>query len=140
MPVVETDVRVTRESADRLRYEPGGPIIATNVQEAIEAIGNVVAPAAKVVTFAMSPYTPLAAETLLLVDTSGGAVTIAMPLSSTRQFDLEVKDSTGNSVANPISVNRTAPDTIDGLTTYTIDSAYGAARLGPKTGGYFVHA
>jgi len=140
MPVVGTDMRVTREAADRIRYEPGGPIAATNVQEAIETVAAGGGPVPTAVTFAMSPYTPLATDTLLLVDTSGGAVTIAMPLSSTRQFDLEVKDSTGNSVANPISVNRTAPDTIDGLATYTIDSAYGAARLGPKTGGYFVHA
>lgn len=140
MSIVKTDLRNTRERAKEIRFYPAGAITATNVQDAIAQASAGAGPSPTAVTFAMSPYTPLVGDTLLMVDTSGGAVTIAMPLSSTRTLDLEVKDATGNAAANPISVDRTAPDTIDGLTTYPIDSAYGAAKFGPKTGGYYVHA
>lgn len=143
MSIVKTDLRVTRERAKQLRYYPVLPLTATNVQDAIDqvAAGALPGPGSTVaVTAAMSPYTPAANITLLLVDSTAGAVVIALPLSSSRIFDIEVKDAAGQSAVNAISVNRTAPDTIDGLTTYPIDSPYASAKFGPKTGGYFVHA
>lgn len=146
MPIVSTDLRNTRERAGELRYYPNGaPIIATNVQNAIEQAANAgLTPVGTIVTVGMSPYTPLPTDTLLLVNTSAGAITIQMPLAATRTRDLEVKDATGNAVANPITVLPTAPETIDGLTVgaggYPLDSAYAAAKIGPKTAGYFVHA
>lgn len=139
--IIKTDIRITQEAAKRLRFYPAAPLVATNVQDAIQqaaAAANLPAPTA--VTIGMSPYTPTPSDTLLLVNTSAGAITIQMPLEATRQLDLEVKDITGNSPANPISVVRGGAEWIDGLTTYTIDSAYGAAKFGPKTGGYYVHA
>lgn len=141
MTVIETTLGVTRERAELVKFYPAGSISATNVQDAIEEValdalgGNVVN-----VNVGMSPYTPLPTDGTLLVDTSGGAVTIQMPASATRTRDLEVKDVTGNAAANPISVLRNGAETIDGLTTYPIDSAYGAATFGPKTNGYYVHA
>lgn len=140
MAIISTDIRVTRESAQRIRYYPTALISPTNVQDAIKAASGGIGPISTPVTVAMSPYTPLPTDTLLMVDTSAGAVTIQMPLSATRVRDLEVKDATGNAVANPISVLRAGGETIDGLTTYPIDSAFASAKFGPKAAGYFVHA
>lgn len=139
-PIVETDLRQTRESARRLRFEPIAPFTATDVQAAIQQAHTLpvqVVPTA--VNFAMSPYAVLAADTLLLVDTSGGAVTINMMAASARaSVPLTVKDDTGNSAANPISVVRAGAETIDGLTTYLIDGAFMAATFIPQAGGYAV--
>lgn len=140
MSIVKTDLRLTRERAAQVRYYPTSGITATDVQGAIQQVASASIPVPKSVTPGMSPYTPLPTDTLLLVDSTTGPVTIAMPLSSTRTLDLEVKDAAGQSAVNAISVNRTAPDTIDGLTTYPIDSPYASAKFGPKTGGYYVHA
>lgn len=141
MTVIATDLRNTRESAKRIRFESVSSVTATNVQDAIlqvTTLSPIIIPTA--VTFVMSPYTPLTTDQILEVDTSGGAVTIQMPLSVTRTLDLEVKDITGNAAANPISVQRAGGENIDGLTTYPLDSAYAAAKFGPKTGGYYVHS
>lgn len=141
MSIISTNLRQTRNSARQIRFEPGPVIASTNVQEAIEqAAATNLAPVGTTVTVGMSPYTPLPTDELLLVNTSAGPITIQMPLSATRIRDLEVKDATGNAVANPISVLRAGGETIDGLTTYPIDSTYASAKFGPKTGGYFVHA
>lgn len=153
MGIVSTDLRETRESARRLRFEPVSSIQQTNVQQAIEQVQtnlNALAAAGTpgytptVVTFAQSPYTPLIADTVLLVDTSGGAVTISMPLASARLTSkgyqpLIVKDDVGNAATNAITINRAGAETIDGITAYVIDSNYTSVNLQPKAaGGYDV--
>lgn len=141
MTIIATDLRNTRESAKRIRFEPVGEVTATNVQDAILQVTSL--PVIITPTFVnvwMSPYTPLSTDQVLEVDTSGGAITIQMRLSATRISDLEVKDVTGNAAANPISVQRAGGENIDGLTIYPLDSAYAAAKFGSKVGGYYVHA
>lgn len=92
-----------------------------------------------VVTVGMSPYTPLVTDQLLLVDTSGGAVTINLTASASRSgAALEIKDATGNADANNITVNRNGAETIDGLTSVPMDSKFIAIKFAPKTGGYAV--
>lgn len=141
MTQVSTDLRQTRESAKRIRFEPAGAITATNVQDAIQQAGSiaggVIVPTA--VTVAMSPYTVLPSDRVLLVNTSAGAVTINMMTAAARNgLDITVKDDTGNAAANPISVVRNGADTIDGLPTYPMDGNYAAARFIPQAGGYYV--
>lgn len=141
MGIVKTDIRVTREAAKRIRFYPTPSFSATNVQDAIvqsASIPSTISPTP--VTVGMSPYVPLSTDQLLLVNTSAGPVTIAMPLSATRGLDLEIKDDTGNAAANNISVTFSGGQTADGLAPYVIDGSYGAVKLGPQTGGYFVHA
>lgn len=140
MTILQTSMRQTRESARRIRFEPVSPLTATDVQSAIQQAAALALPAPPtVVSFAMSPYTPLAADQLLLVDTSGGAVTINLTASASRGgAPIEVKDATGNADANPISVNRNGAETIDLLTTVTIDSKFMAIKFAPKTGGYAI--
>lgn len=139
MTMIATDMRQTRESARRIRFEPASPITATDVQTAIQQAASLALPMPTAVTFAMSPYTVLPTDRVLLVNTSGGAVTINMMAAAARGgLDLTVKDDTGNAAANPISVVRNGAETIDGLTTYPIDSNFGAAQFAPQAGGYYV--
>lgn len=141
MSIVKTDLRNTRERAKEIRFYPADAITATNVQDAIEQVGvALLAPVATAVTFAMSPYIPLAADTLLMVDTTGGPVVISMPPSASRERDLEVKDAVGNSAVNSITVDADGAELIDGLGNYVLDSPYASAKFGPKTAGYYVHA
>lgn len=140
MTIIATDMRATIESARRIRYEPTLPFTATNVQDAIAQANSLPsAITATPVTFAQSPYTPATSDQILLVNTSGGAVTINMPLAAARAgLDLTIKDDTGNAAANPISVVASGAETTDGLATYPIDSNYGAATFAPQTGGYYI--
>lgn len=142
MTQVATDLRNTRESAKRLRFEPAPPFTATNVQDAI--VQSIAVPATVIPThigIANSPYTPIATDSLLLVDTSAGPVTINMTTAAFRGgSDLEIKDDTGHAAANPISVTFSGAETGDGLNPYLIDSNYAAVKFGPQAGGYFIHA
>lgn len=146
MAIVTTDLRNTRQAAHEISFLPGGSISATNVQDAIDevAAAAIAAPGytPRVVTFAMSPYTPVLTDTVLLVDTTGGAVVVSLPLSATRLTDagyvpLTVKDDVGNSQVNAISVNRAGAELIDGLSAYPIDTQYQSVTFQPKaTGGW----
>lgn len=117
-------------------------VFGLDVQALLLSIGPffLPVPSVKNITFANSPYIPLADDQVLLVDTAGGVVVIAMPLASTRSLDLTIKDATGHAAANPISVTFNGGQSADGLTPYPIDSNYLAVKFGVKTGGYFIHA
>lgn len=138
MPRMVTDLGLSHDEAEKLTFRPVSPFVATNVEDAIleAAFGpSIITPTA--VTFAMSPYTIQPTDYLILVDTSGGAVTLQTQAASTRGGrEVTIKDSTGNAAANNISILRTGAEVIDGLTTYPIASDFGAATLAPVTGGY----
>lgn len=140
MVTVRTMVGTAWEAARRVRFEPTGPITATTVQDAIVQANSLPRPIITTpVTFAMSPYTAVNSDSILLVNTSAGVVTINLqPAAARGGLDLTIKDVTGNAAANPISVVRNGAETIDGLTTYPMDSNYGAATFSPQVGGYFV--
>lgn len=140
MAVIDTamGLRVTVESARKIRFDPGSPLTATNVQTAIEQALNIAQPPATAVNVALSPYTVQTFDRILLVDTSGGPVTINMQQGSTRPFDLIIKDDTGHAVANPISVVPNGSDTIDGLNPYVMDSNFSETKFGPQASGYYV--
>ena len=139
MPQVVTDLRIIRSQAKYDRFLPQAGNIATNVQDAIvKAAGAPAVPT--IVTHAMSPYAPLTTDRILLVDTSAGTVTIAMPSAATRSTDLEIKDDTGNAAANPVTVTFFGGETGDGLNPYPLDSNFAAVKFGPQSGGYYVHA
>lgn len=139
MAIVGTDLRNTIESARRIRFEPVPGITATDVQNAISQVQSEVVPTPTPVTFAMSPYNVVATDRVLLVDTSGGAVTINMMAAAARNgLDLTIKDDTGNAPANPISAVMNGAEKADNLSPYPIDGAYAAVRFVPQSGGYYV--
>lgn len=81
-----------------------------------------------------SPYTPLATDTLLVLTTSGGAITINLPSAASRSgYPLTIKDNTGNAATNNITVNRNGSDTIEGQTSFTIANNWGMLTLTPQS-------
>lgn len=140
MAVVDTamGLRVTVESARKIRFDPGSPLTATNVQTAIEQVLSVANPTPTPIAVAASPYTVLATDRVLLVNTSGGPITINMLPAALHPFTLEIKDDTGNAAANPITVVPNGAETIDGLSSYPMDSNYTDTTFVPQSGGYYV--
>lgn len=147
MPRMQTSLGLSFGNAKKERYLTTTPLTATNVEDAINQAAAIATAAATSppsitatsVNFAMSPYTVLPTDYLLLVDSTAGAVSIVVGLASNRNSrDVVVKDDGGVAATNNITINRTGADTIDGDTSYVIDSNRQVYRLSPKTGGYSV--
>lgn len=141
MAVVKTDLRNTRESARELRFEPTGAITQTNVQKAIEQVSTTpVGISSTAINFAMSPYIPLSSDSVLYVDSTGGAVVINMPLAAARGgLALTVKDVGGAASTNNITINASGAETIDSLAAVLIASDFGGYQLNPRPAvGYTV--
>ena len=79
------------------------------------------------VAFAASPYTVLSTDTVLLVDTTAGAVELDLPaVASSSGRTLVIKDEGGNAATNAITIDPNASETLDGsATSATITTAYG---------------
>ena len=76
-----------------------------------------------------SPYAVTAGDHTIRVDTSTIAITVNLPtLSGDDGRELIIKDS-GNAGTNNITINRNGSDTIEGATSYTINTNYGVVRL-----------
>lgn len=74
-----------------------------------------------------SPYVVLAADEYLSCDVSLGILTIQLPNAPTTGRVVRIKDSAGNAAANNISVTTVGGVvTIDGSTTYTMNTNYQA--------------
>lgn len=139
MTQIATDLRNFRGDSNTFRFDPVPPLTATNVEDAILQIMAIANPPPTTITSVMSPYTVLATDRILLVNTSVGPVTINMMAGAARGgLDIEIKDDTGNARTNAISVVRNGADLIDGLTTYPIDSNFAAVKFQPKATGYDV--
>lgn len=83
------------------------------------------------VTHAMSPYTVLSTDYYISVDCSAGTVTLRFPNTPfiTNQTWV-IKDRTGSASTNNISVTTVGGAvTIDGATTYTLNSNYSSIQL-----------
>ena len=77
-----------------------------------------------------SPYTVLAADYYMSCDVSAGTLTIRLPDAPTTGRTFVVKDAAGNSEANNITVTTVSGVvTIDGATTYLIDTDYESADI-----------
>lgn len=101
----------------------------------VDANGFVTAVSGTAITYtnvnhAASPYTVLAADEYISVDCSGGVVTLKFPNAPTALRNWIIKDRTGSSSTSNISITTVGGSvTIDGQTTYTIDSNYAAIQL-----------
>lgn len=67
------------------------------------------------------------ADSITIVDTSGGAATITLPDPSTTEY-VTIKDN-GSGEVNNITINQNSSETIDGSTSHVISSNYGSAKL-----------
>ena len=68
---------------------------------------------------------------VVLVSSAGGSRTITLPLVSSVNTGriYIIKDADGATNTNPMTIARSGSDTIDGATSVTIDSNYGAVML-----------
>ena len=136
MTRIATDLRISREAADRLRYAPVGVPTATDVQNAIDNLANTVTLgitqppviSATTVNFAQSPYAVQSTDFILEVDTTGGVVVITPQAVATRTQPLEIKDVSLNAFTNNIQV--TGP--IEGQNPYLINSDGGSLTIRPN--------
>lgn len=112
--------------------------LAAAIAHALSLVSVAIIPTT--VTSGMSPYTPLATDQLLFVDTSVAGVVINLTGCAARNgVALEVKDATGNADIHPITVNRNGAELIDGATSVPLDSKFVAIKFAPKTaGGYAI--
>jgi hypothetical protein len=92
-----------------------------------------------VVTHASSPYTVLAADQFLEVDTTGGAVSILLPNAPTTGRVIYIKDYKGNASTTNILVTTVGGSvTIDGQTTYTMASNWSGLILTFDSTSYYI--
>jgi hypothetical protein len=88
-------------------------------------IGN---PSPVTVTDVTTPtYTALATDYMLCVDTATNAVTITLPTGILGTVYI-VKDCSGNANINPITINGTGGELVDGSSA-TIDAPYGSIQF-----------
>jgi len=110
----------------------------------IQGTGSVAGPFSfnrTVVTFAMSPYTVLATDHLLAVQTSTGAIQILLQTGAAagNGRQIIVKDENGMAVANNVTITPAGVNQIDGVNAaITIGSNYAASDLYSDGTNYFI--
>lgn len=90
---------------------------------------------------AQSPYAVQPGDTIIDVDSSGGAVVINLqPAAARAGRSISIKDISGNAatVGHNISIVPNGIETVEGLNPLPIDANYGGFRLSPKTGKYVI--
>jgi hypothetical protein len=129
----------TRESARKERFEPTGTISSTNVQKAIEEVASEAVPVYPGPTqVTAAGYVILPTDTEIYVNRAG-AVTLTLPSAAAwfaaqkTAAPLTIKDISGASSTNNITINRAGTDTIDGATSFVITSDYGGIKLRPPS-------
>jgi hypothetical protein len=113
----------------------GGVGIAKNLHIG----GQLIAPKdiVKFIEGADSPYTVLSNDVTLLVDTSASAVTLNLP-AGTEGRRVTVKHINGTASTEPVTINRASTDTIEGSTSYTINTDKGCVSLVFYSGVWYI--
>ena len=125
----------TLTAADLTAYAQGSDMNRSDYDsdddEIVDAAENINVANPTAVAFAASPYTVLAADTVLLLDTSGGAVEVDLPaVASSSGRVLTIKDEAGSAGTNAITIDPNGTETIDGsATSATITTNFGVMEL-----------
>jgi hypothetical protein len=113
----------------------GGLGVAKNVHIG----GELIAPKeiVKFIEGADSPYGLLSNDITLLVDTSASAVTLNLP-AGVEGRRITVKHIAGTASTEPVTINRNGSDTIEGNTSYTINTDLGCVSLVFYSGVWYI--
>lgn len=119
--LMNLDQRATVRQLDLLTEtaKPAFRVIAKDAQVVVQKFS-----APTTVTHAQSPYTMLAHDTIIDVDTSGGAVSIILNSTLPTNQEVMVRDKTGNAGANPITITATAGTVLGPPGTGTVNVNY----------------
>ena len=91
------------------------------------------------VTNAMSPYTVLSTDLVLMCATSGGAIAVVLPTAaSSANRVIRVVDASGSAASNNVTITVSGGGNISGSASYVINSAYGAVGLMTNGSTWFV--
>lgn len=97
--------------------------VSLNKHKTLKGINNTI-------TFpTANPYTIIAKDYLVAINTSGGARTVDLPATPVSGDRYLIKDDSGNAGANNITINATGGYDIEGDASKTISSNYSAMEL-----------
>ena len=88
-----------------------------------------------------SPYTVVSGDSFIAVDTAG-PVTIFLPLGKVigPNYEIVIKDTTGNATANNINLTATGADTIDGAASALMATDWDCFTLRSHPTGWYITA
>lgn len=94
----------------------------------------------KLVNNLNTPYTVLVSDSIIGCDTSSSAITLNLPscASCTAGFCFKFKDEGGNASTNNITIDPNASETIDGETTFVINTDYDALTIYTNGSNWFI--
>lgn len=145
MTTVQTNLRNTREAADQIRYRPTTDVPATDVQRAIDQVGEdvatVIASANIREVNAAGAVTVTNADGIVLINkTVGAATAVNLPAASTVDHPITIKDMKLDAATNNITITPDAVDVngIDGMANLVISNDGGAFRLIPTPFGWAI--
>lgn len=134
MPIVENVVTATGQQT-LINNTPVMSMTSTGVSMA--QVGPATSTGTPV-TNAMSPYTVLSSDIVLMCATSGGAISVVLPTAgSSANRVVQVLDASGSASTNNITVSVSGGGTINGAATNVINSAYGSVTF-ISTGGVWI--
>lgn len=92
--------------------------------------------AIKTIVFTDSPYTVLATDNMILVDTTGGNITVSLPAKATSVGrELTIKHI---AAANTTTIDGSGAETIDGAATLALTTQYSSRTITCNSAGWWI--
>ena len=128
--LIETINNIAPDVTSNFTISAGPGIAITAISNGIQIAATDSAFAYTTVNAAASPYTVLATDYYISVDSSAGAVTLNFPNAPTSKRTWVVKDKTGSAATHFITITTPGGSVLfDGSTSYVLDDNYEAVQM-----------